>query len=159
MIIVRLTRYIIDGSGVAEFSDGTTGEVDLTVNTDPRPSFQGTYLCGREDLIAAAVKDGAAEVHLADGGRIPITISPLFKRFALTKPVNARPMPIGIGPTMRHFLGIAGEAALILYAKTAGRVTLQQQLPTDGGSVPRQFEVDGEPGLMEAASHRKTVKI
>jgi hypothetical protein len=155
MTVIKLTSYKIEGIGTAEFSDGTTGKLGVTLDVDQRPISDDNYLQGREDWIAAAVEHGTAELRLADGGHISITISPLYKRFALIRPTNAKPIPTEI-ETMRRVLVIAGDATLILDAEKIGRVTLQNQT-ADG--VPSLLEVYGESGLMEAASHRKTVKL
>src|SRR5450759_612979 len=89
MTVVNFVHYSIDGIATILFPDGSAGTIWVMLRVDPDLKTNDSFLTGREDLIAAAVRHGRAELCLADGAHLTVAISPLNAHYAAIKLITA----------------------------------------------------------------------
>ena len=159
--------YTIDGIGTIAFPDGSSGTVWVLLNVDPSLITNDSFIRGREDLIAAAVKYGRAELRLADGAYLTVAVTPLNNRYAAIKLITAdstvprfsyqQPIFEIIKSRLPRSLCFIGGGVLRVTAEKWGPVALYAHSIDD--FVPGVLEVSGEYQLIDAACHRTTIRL
>ena len=131
---INFAYYTVDGIGNIAFPDGSSGSVWVLLHVDPSLITNDSFIKGREDLIAAAVKYGRAELRLADGAYLTVAVTPLNNRYAAielittdsTVPRFSYQQPIFeiIKSTLPRSLCFIGGGVLRVTAEKWGLVTL-----------------------------------
>jgi hypothetical protein len=164
---ISFQRYTIDGTGTIVFPDGSSGTVWVFLHVDPDLITNDSFITGREDLIAAAIKHGCAELRLADGAYLNVSVTPLNNRYAAIKLITTdstvprfsyqEPIFEIIKSTLPRSLCFIGAGVLRVTAEYSGPVGLQAHSIDD--CVPGVLEISGESRLIDAAYHRATVRL
>ena len=164
---ISLHPYTIDGIGTIVFPDGGSGAVWALLHVDPNLLTNDSFITGREDLIASAVKHGRAELRLADGAHLPVEVTPINNRYAAIKLITLD-RTVGNVSYQQHVfeiiksklprsLSFIGGGVLRVTAEKWGLVALQAHSIDD--CVPSVLEVSGEPELIDAAYHCATIRL
>ena len=164
---ISFHHHTIDGIGTIVFPDGSSGTVWVLLHVDPHLKTNDSFIAGREDLIAAAVKHGCAELRLADGANLTISVTPLNNRYAAIKLITTdstvprfsyqQPIFEIIKSTLPRSLCFIGAGVLRVTPEYSGPVGLQAHSIDD--CVPGVLEINGESRLIDAAYHRGTVRL
>ena len=164
---ISFPHYTIDGTGTIVFPDGSSGTVWVFLHVDPDLITNDSFITGREDLIAAAIKHGCAELRLADGAHLTVSVTPLNNRYAAIKLITTdstvprfsyqEPIFEIIKSRLPKSLCFIGAGVLRVTAEYSGPVGLQAHSIDD--CVPGVLEIRGESRLIDAGYHRETVRL
>ena len=139
----------------------------VLLHVDPSLITNDSFIKGREDLIAAAVKYGRAELRLADGAYLTVAVTPLNNRYAAIKLITTdftvprfsyqQPIFEIIKSTLPRSLCFIGGGVLRATAEKWGRVALhatQSMIAFRACS-----KLAGESRLIDAAYQRTTIRL
>jgi len=156
MNTVTMKRYRLEGVGSIEFADGRSGSLRVVLHVDETLKNE-SRIVGRADLIAAAVAQGTAELCLADGASLLVTVSATKnKRHAAIKPL-APSLPALVNDSDAISIYMVASVMLIISLEMSGQVALQVR--SFNGVIPEFVELLGDAALLQAAHDCENVSI